>query len=110
MVMRAAFPTAGCVHVAGHSVLKAFPQASTCLGVVTQNNTLWDRLSCLDHLRLFARLRGVPGDAVEALVSLTVKDMELEPYKNKLAMQLSGGMKRKLCVAIALIGDPEVQS
>ena len=34
--------------------------------------------------------------------------MELEPYAGKLAMQLSGGMKRKLCVAIALIGDPKV--
>ena len=108
MVMRAAFPTAGAVHVAGHSVLKDFARASTCMGVVTQNNTLWDRLSCIDHLRLFARVRGVPPNRVEALVSTTIRDMQLAPYKDKLGMQLSGGMKRKLCVAIALIGDPGV--
>ena len=41
------------------------------------------------------------------LVNTTIEQMELGRYKHKLAMQLSGGMKRKLCVAIALIGDPK---
>ena len=93
MVMRAAFPTAGGVHVAGHSVLRDFSSAATCLGVVTQSNTLWDRLSCKDHLRLFARVRGVPAKCVEGLVASTIADMELAPYADKLGMQLSGGMK-----------------
>lgn len=93
MVMRAAFPSAGVVHVNGHSVLSDFAKAGTCLGVVTQSNTLWSRLSCKDHLRLFARVRGVPVHTVEKMVMATIRDMELAPYADKLAMQLSGGMK-----------------
>jgi len=108
MIMRALYPNAGDVHIEGHSVLTDFRPAAKHLGVVTQHNTLWDRLTCMDHLYLFARIRGVPGDQVHNLVTQTIDQMELTPYKNKLAMQLSGGMKRKLCVAIALIGDPQV--
>ena len=79
------------------------------LGVVAQQNTLWDRLSCRAHLRLFARLRGVPAPRVRALVEAVLVQMELTPYAAKLSKNLSGGMKRKLCVAIALIGDPQAR-
>ena len=65
-VMRSLFPTAGDIHVCGDSVLNNFNGAATHLGVVTQHNTLWDRLSCVGHLKLFARLRGVPDEYVRA--------------------------------------------
>lgn len=42
------------------------------------------------------------------MVDSTIDQLELTPHRAKLAMRLSGGMKRKLCVAIALIGDPDV--
>merc|ERR1711998_806066 len=77
-------------------------------GVVTQTNSLWDKLSVEDHLYLFARIRGVDEQHVKALVDATIDQLELSPHRHKLSMRLSGGMKRKLCVAIALIGDPEV--
>ena len=96
MVMRALFPNAGGIEIEGYSVLSNFKMASKKLGVVTQHNTLWDKLSGLDHLRLFARLRGVEASKVERLVRATVAQMELGPYAERLAGQLSGGMKRKL--------------
>ena len=46
----------------------------------------------------------MPHGEIEALVHATVAQMELGPYKHKLAMQLSGGMKRKVSTAIALCG------
>ena len=107
-VMRVLYPNAGSMHIEGHSVSNDFTAASRHLGVVTQHNTLWENLSCIDHLRLFARLRGVPKAKLEALVTHTVDQMELGPYQHRLAGQLSGGMKRKLCVAVAIIGDPDV--
>ena len=45
---------------------------------------------------------------MKAIVDGTIDQLELTPHRHKLAMKLSGGMKRKLCVAIALIGDPDV--
>ncbi|KAH8082490.1 ATPase [Aureococcus anophagefferens] len=76
------------------------------LGVVDQHNTLWDSLSAQDHLELFAMLRGCPRGAARARVDACLEDLELKPHAAKLSCDLSGGMKRKLCCAIALIGDP----
>jgi ABC-type multidrug transport system ATPase subunit len=108
MLTRHLTPTSGDAFIARHSILSDFSKGATNLGVVTQNNSLWDRLSVQDHLYLFARLRGVPEEIVKEVVDATIDQLELTPHRHKLAMRLSGGMKRKLCVAIALIGDPEV--
>jgi len=106
--MRVLYPNAGSILVEGHSVSTDFANAAKHLGCVTQHSTLYPSLSCIDHLRLFARIRGVPASQLEDLVQGTVAQMELGPYRDRLAKNLSGGMKRKLCVAVALIGNPEV--
>ena len=86
-------------------MLDDFARAATRLGVVAQQNTLWDRLSCARTCgRAPARAR-----ARAALVEAVLVQMELTPYAAKLSKNLSGGMKRKLCVAIALIGDPQAR-
>jgi ATP-binding cassette subfamily A (ABC1) protein 3 len=108
MLTRLLVPSSGNAYISGHSILSDFNKGATHLGVVTQNNSLWDRLSVESHLYLFARLRGVPEDQVKRVVDGTIDQLELTPHRYKLAMRLSGGMKRKLCVAIALIGDPDV--
>jgi ABC-type multidrug transport system ATPase subunit len=108
MLTRHLVPTSGNAYISGYSILNQFNEGATNLGVVTQTNSLWDRLSVQDHLFLFARLRGVPEDKVKQVVDGTIDQLELTPHRTKLAMRLSGGMKRKLCVAIALIGDPKV--
>ena len=100
-------PTAGDAKIMGHSVLDDFDAAAKHLGVVDQHNTLWDSLSATDHLGLFAMLRGVPARETMRLVDACLDQLELAPHRAKLAGNLSGGMKRKLCCAIALIGDPE---
>ena len=108
MCTRHLIPTAGDAFVKGSSVLGNFTKAAQNLGVVTQENALWDLLSVEAHLTLFAMLRGVPTDVVDSLVNTTIDQMELTPHRHKLSMRLIGGMKRKLCVAISLIGDPAV--
>merc|ERR1711943_161998 len=106
-VMRAVEPTSGDVAISGTSVLSSFAQASEHLAVVNQHNTLWDALSCADHLRLFARLRMLESEVEEA-VAATLARVELLNHADKPAGRLSGGMKRKLCGACALIGDPQI--
>mmetsp|Transcript_26129 Transcript_26129/g.35915 ORF Transcript_26129/g.35915 Transcript_26129/m.35915 type:complete len:1375 (+) Transcript_26129:1-4125(+) len=108
MLTRHLVPTSGNAFITSCSILQEFSEGATHLGVVTQNNSLWDKLSVESHLLLFARLRGVPEDLVKQVVDGTIDQLELTPHRKKLSMRLSGGMKRKLCVAIALIGDPEV--
>jgi ATP-binding cassette subfamily A (ABC1) protein 3 len=108
MITRHLEPTAGDAIVRKVSVLQDFIGAAQNLGVVTQTNSLWDLLSVKDHLYLFGRLRGVTEDIIDEVVNSTIDQMELTPHKDKLSYRLSGGMKRKLCVAISLIGDPAV--
>ncbi|KAH8064618.1 ATPase [Aureococcus anophagefferens] len=103
MVMRATEPTSGDAKIAGKSVLCDFGEASAHLGVVNQHNSLWPSLSCYDHCALFARLRRVGSEiAVRALVTDTLRRVELLGHAHKMAGRLSGGMKRKLCCAAAL--------
>jgi ABC-type multidrug transport system ATPase subunit len=96
MLTRHIIPTSGDAFIANHSILDDFKLGSTHLGVVTQNNSLWDLLSVQDHLKLFARLRGVPEDLVYRVVESTIDQLELTPHRYKLAGRLSGGMKRKV--------------
>ncbi|KAJ1455112.1 P-loop containing nucleoside triphosphate hydrolase protein [Pelagophyceae sp. CCMP2097] len=103
-IMRATKLTMGDVFIAGHSILDDFEAASKSLGAVMQYNALWDSLTCLEHLRLFAEVRGVAD--VERLVDAAIDLFQLRPHADKCAKALSGGLKRKLCVAIAVMGDP----
>jgi ATP-binding cassette subfamily A (ABC1) protein 3 len=108
LISRAVLPTAGNTAVCGHSVLTNFVDASKHIGIVTQQNSLWDLITVEHHLVTFARLRGIPNDRIQQVVTGTLEQMDLLPYRNTIAKHLTSGIKRKLCVAIALIGDPEV--
>ena len=108
MLTRHTAATRGEARVKGSSVNTSFLTAAESLGVVTQDNTLYDELSAVEHLELFSKIRGVPDDHLAATVRDALNLMELEPHKLKQSQRLSGGMKRKLCTAMSLIGNPEV--
>ena len=58
-----------------------------------------------EHLELYARIKGVPEADLRRVVERQLDEFDLREYAGKLAGTLSGGNKRKLSVAIALIGD-----
>jgi ABC-2 type transport system ATP-binding protein len=72
------------------------------VGFCPQNNALWDKLSAEEHVRFYADIRGCSAQGVLASVGIMKQDA-LKPTAT-----FSGGMKRRLCLAIALIGDPDV--
>ena len=55
-----------------------------------------------EHLEFYARAKGIP--ATEADVNLVMEKIGLQPYESRLASKLSGGNKRKLSLAIAILG------
>jgi ABC-type multidrug transport system ATPase subunit len=73
-----------------------------------QFDALFDLLTVREHLELFARLKGINAVEVPQAVQSSMEFMDLLEFENKRAGTLSGGNKRKLCVAIALIGEPVV--
>ena len=70
---------------------------------------MWTKLSVAEHLRIFGMIKGLSGHELEANVRYYCEELDLSQHADKLAINLSGGNKRKLCVACALIGSPLLQ-
>mmetsp|Transcript_38950 Transcript_38950/g.120373 ORF Transcript_38950/g.120373 Transcript_38950/m.120373 type:complete len:955 (-) Transcript_38950:399-3263(-) len=95
--------------VYGDSVDRDLPAARQHMGFCPQHNILWDEMTCVEHLEFFARLKGIPsGPEATALAEEMLEAVDLTPKRDFPSSALSGGQKRKLSVAIALIGGPRV--
>jgi ABC-2 type transport system ATP-binding protein len=81
-------------------------EARSTVGIVPQEIALYPKLTCRQNLRFFTRLYGVRSDAVEARVSDSLRDVGLEASADRPVAQLSGGMQRRLNVAVGLVHDP----
>ncbi|XP_052037787.1 ATP-binding cassette sub-family A member 2 isoform X2 [Apodemus sylvaticus] len=98
--------TGGEAFVNGHSVLKDLLQVQQSLGYCPQFDALFDELTAREHLQLYTRLRGIPWKDEAQVVAWALEKLELTKYADKPAGTYSGGNKRKLSTAIALIGYP----
>jgi ATP-binding cassette subfamily A (ABC1) protein 3 len=93
------------IDVAGHSVLTSPVAARASLGVCPQFDSA-DALTVRETLRFFAKIRGVKD--IEHNVSTVIAVCGIEQWTDQLAQKLSGGTKRKLSLAVALVGNPRV--
>ncbi|XP_058515523.1 ATP-binding cassette sub-family A member 2 isoform X1 [Ochotona princeps] len=98
--------TGGEAFVNGHSVLRELLQVQQSVGYCPQFDALFDELTAREHLQLYTRLRGVPWKDEARVVRWALEKLELTKYADKPAGTYSGGNKRKLSTAIALIGSP----
>ena len=113
MLTGAIRPTDGFHVVGGKHSTTEMPEIRQQLGICLQHNDcLFPKLTCEEHLEFFYGLRGsyqtMSRQEVEEKVEHALKDVALEEKRATLSMHLSGGMKRKLCIAIAFAGDSNV--
>ncbi|GMP86820.1 hypothetical protein CsSME_00039457 [Camellia sinensis var. sinensis] len=78
------------------------------IGYCPQFDALLEFLTVREHLELYARIKGVPDYKLEDVVMEKIVEFDLLKHANKPSFSLSGGNKRKLSVAIAMIGDPPI--
>eukprot|EP00899_Mesostigma_viride_P019985 jgi/Mesvir1/27989/Mv20188-RA.1 len=78
------------------------------MGVCPQFDLLWDSLTGPEHLMLFARLKGLPPHRQASETARLLEQVKLTSARKVQTVAFSGGMKRRLSVAIALIGNPRV--
>ncbi|KAL1477070.1 hypothetical protein MTO96_036050, partial [Rhipicephalus appendiculatus] len=78
------------------------------IGYCPQDNGILEKLTTYEHLRLYAGLRGIPGSLIETAVHAAVQFVDVEPHANKPCGNYSGGNKRKLSMAMAMLGNPRV--
>lgn len=99
-------PSSGCAYLNGYSVLKDIKKVQQSIGYCPQFDSLYDELTAREHLQLYCRLRGVPPKDEKQVVEWALSKLGLAKYADKLSGTYSGGNKRKLSTAIALIGHP----
>ncbi|KAH9249115.1 hypothetical protein BASA81_013188 [Batrachochytrium salamandrivorans] len=78
------------------------------IGICPQFDILWEELTVSEHLYFYARLKGVPKNREKEAVDIAIRNVALIGFENRLSKGLSGGEKRRLSIAIALIGNPKV--
>ncbi|CAF2062271.1 unnamed protein product [Rotaria magnacalcarata] len=101
-------PTSGKIIVNGFDIATSMDSVRNILGLCPQYNILFDQLTVREHLRLFAILKGHPSHDVDREINEMVNVLLLNDKLNVLSSALSGGMKRKLSVGIALIANSKV--
>ncbi|XP_060089129.1 phospholipid-transporting ATPase ABCA1-like [Heteronotia binoei] len=98
--------TMGNAFLKGYSVLTHLQSVHENLGYCPQFDAISDFLTGREHLEFYCRLRGIPERAIPKVVQVGIHRLDLTQHADKLAGQYSGGNKRKLSTAIALIGAP----
>nr|XP_036853988.1 retinal-specific phospholipid-transporting ATPase ABCA4 isoform X3 [Manis javanica] len=98
--------TSGDATVGGKSILTNISDVHQSMGYCPQSDAVDDLLTGRENLYLYARLRGVPGEEIERVANWSIQSLGLSLYADCLAGTYSGGNKRKLSTAIALIGCP----
>jgi ABC-2 type transport system ATP-binding protein len=98
-------PTSGKVMINGQDLAR-FDKAS--IGVCPQELVLWDNLTCKESLKLMGDMYEVPKDLLKERITILLEDLILTDKSDALVKNLSGGMKRRLNLAMALVHQPDV--
>lgn len=98
----------GDIFINGISISKRLHEAQRQLGYCPQFDGLLDKLTAREFLTLFSRLRGRPPKSIKMEVAQMIDKFLLSRYADNLIETYSGGNKRKLSVAVAMVGNPPV--
>lgn len=101
-------PSAGEVRILGIDMMEETSSARRLIGYCPQFDALIHVMTVESHLYLYGRMKGITGKDLKTAVDEKISEMQLEMYRTRRAGTLSGGNKRKLSVAMALIGEPPV--
>jgi ABC-type multidrug transport system ATPase subunit len=99
-------PDAGSVTIGSIDVLAHPEQARRLLGLAPQETGLYPTLSCRENLRFFAEIAGLRGRALRRAIESVAEVLQLTELLDRRAQQLSGGERRRLHTALALVNRP----
>ncbi len=103
-------PDEGVVRFAGETFDRDPREAENrqALGLAPQSIALYEEISSADNLRFFGRLHGLKGPDLEERVSACLDFADLTDVRKKSVSKYSGGMKRRLNLAVAIVHDPDL--
>ncbi|HXX59337.1 MAG TPA: ABC transporter ATP-binding protein [Dehalococcoidales bacterium] len=101
-------PDAGDITIGGFSLRKQPEQARRLIGVCPQELALYEDLSALDNMVFFGELIGLSATDAKTQAMANLSLMELEQRAKNKVSKYSGGMKRRVNLAVALMGNPKM--
>jgi ABC-type multidrug transport system ATPase subunit len=100
--------TSGHALIYGKDICTDINSIRNSLGWCPQHNVLFDKLTVEEHLWFYAKLKHMNASSIQTLIENMLRDTDLKKKRNNLINTLSGGMQRKLSVAIAFVGDAKL--
>ncbi|RIA85383.1 hypothetical protein C1645_781967 [Glomus cerebriforme] len=108
IISGAARATSGDALLYGCSIKNDISQIRTIMGVCPQHDILFNDLTAKEHIELYAGIKNIPTEEIKKLVDERLASVRLTKVADKPAGGYSGGMKRRLSMIIATIGDPKI--
>lgn len=100
--------TSGTIIYKGQDITKDKSAIRKIVGLTTQENSFYDKLTILENMNYYAGLYSIKKSEAKKRIASILHDVGLFDKKNLLSGDISGGMKRRLDFAISLIHDPEL--
>jgi len=101
-------PTSGSAQLAGFDVLKQSEDVRALLGYMPQAFSLYPDLTVMENLKFFANINDVPREKQKARIEELLEFARLTEFTARRSENLSGGMRKKLALACALIHEPKI--
>jgi ABC-type multidrug transport system ATPase subunit len=101
-------PTAGVAKLAGYDINTDMKQVYKRIGICPQHDILWNDLTVEEHLLFYGRLKGITRKKEKEAVTESLSSVGLLNFRTRKVKGLSGGEKRRLSIAIAIMGNPKV--
>ncbi|KAK5583474.1 hypothetical protein RB653_005070 [Dictyostelium firmibasis] len=101
-------PTNGSAFIHGYDITSQMSKIRPYIGCCLQTDIIWPQLTVLEHLCIYASLKGVKSRNIQSEAERMATEVGLEEKFNAPAGSLSGGQKRKLCLGIAFIGRSNI--
>ena len=101
-------PDSGSIKICGYDILKEPIKAKECIGYVPQDISLMEELTAYDNLEFFGALYGLKGKELKMRIREALEVTGLVEKKKEKVKKFSGGMKRRLNIAAAIMHNPKV--
>ena len=101
-------PTSGKIYIDNKEINEEFDKVRSLIGYCPQFDAIFESLTVYENLEFYGIIKGAKKNQIKSIVYALMKEMSLFPFKDKVSGTLSGGNKRKLSVAIAMICNPPI--